>query len=101
MNVGDEASTECVVLGRIPLVRANIMLTHIRRPERAKRLSELTFSDALRNTRFESKSTKGTITRPYAHAGLAPGEVQTGKRSDETFDFSLDSKAFRENVAET
>ena len=83
-NAGDETSA-CVAfgnrialmrLGHIWFVRANITPAHIWHPERAKRLSELTFSDFLKNTRFESTSTKGTITRPYAHAGLAARDIQ-------------------------
>ena len=32
---------------------------------------------------FGSKSPKGMINKPYAHAGLAAGEAQTGRLSDE------------------
>ena len=43
---------------------------------------------------------RGTVTRPYAHAGLAPGEVEMGRLGDEKFDISLDFKVFMESAAE-
>ena len=42
--------------------------------------------------RTEGQLQEGTITGPYAHARLAPGEVQTGKLSDEKFDISMEFK---------
>ena len=39
--------------------------------------------------RCERKPQKDTITRPYAHAGLAPGEANMGTLSDETCYISL------------
>jgi hypothetical protein len=44
---------------------------------------------------------EGTITRPYVHACLAPGEIQVGTPSDENIDISLDLKTFGEHVTET
>ena len=58
------------------LTHANITLAHIWCPESAKNAFELTFPNGCRNSLlFESKLLKGTITRPYAHAGLAAGDA--------------------------
>lgn len=44
---------------------------------------------------FGSQLQEGAITRPYGHEGLAPGEAQTGSRSDEAFYISSDLKKKR------
>ena len=76
--------------------------THVWRPETAKKAFELTFTDGFWNGfEFGSQLQEGTISRPYAHACLAPAEAQAGKLSDENVDISLDLKAFSEHVAET
>jgi hypothetical protein len=76
--------------------------THVWRPEKAKKAFELTFTDGFRNgLGFGSQLQEGTITRPYVHACLAPGEIQVGTPSDENIDISLDLKTFGEHVAET
>ena len=68
----------------------------------AKKASELTFVYVyVASTRFESKSSKGRITRPYAHAGLAAGDAQLGKLNDEKFDILLVFTAFCEHAAKT
>ena len=38
------------------------------------------------------------ITRPYAHAGLAPGKAQRGTPSNKKLDIQLVFKAFPEHV---
>ena len=58
----------------------------------------MVFRDSLQ---FGSQLQEGTITRPYVHACLAPGEIQVGTPSDENIDISLDLKTFGEHVAET
>ena len=64
--------------------RPNITPAHIWRPPMAKKTFERTFTDGFRNnTQFESKSPKGMITRPYAHAGFAPGKAKTSMLTDE------------------
>ena len=41
------------------------------------------------------------VTKPYAHAGLAAGEAQKGRLSDENVDIALVFIAFDEHVANT
>ena len=50
---------------------------------------------------FGSQLQEGMISRPYAHACLAPGEAQAGRLGDENVDISFNFKAFREHVTET
>ena len=82
--------------------RADIKPAHIWRPSMAKRAFQLTFANGFCfNTRFESKSQKCMITRPYAHAGLAPGEVQVGASCDAKNAEMLTYATFREIDLET
>ena len=91
-HVGAETRV-CVAFGgrafpehslRFRRARPNITPTHIWCPPMAKKTFERTFIAVFRNNiRFETKSPKGMITRPYAHAGLGPGEAEMGTLSDE------------------
>ena len=45
--------------------------------------------------------TKGMITSPYAHAGLASGEAGSSRFGDENIDVPLVFIAFREHVQKT
>ena len=68
--------------------------THVWRPETAKKAFELTFTDGFCNgLEFGSQLQEGMISRPYAHACLAPGEAQAGRFGDENVDISVDFKS--------
>ena len=68
--------------------------THVWRPETAKKVFELTFTDGFCNgLEFGSQLQEGMISRPYVHACLAPGDIQVGMLSDENVDSSWDLKS--------
>ena len=67
--------------------------------ERDEKVFEFTFIDGFRNgLHFGSTRQDDTITRPYAHAGLAPREAQTGRLSDEKVDISCVFKRFSKKM---